>query len=114
MTLEEAKSYILKNLSFRMDSHNVVIDGLAGVLLDAAAKRREAADFLKGSRMQTSYGSPGNHPDAKFTSILYDAAWELVADGILRPGPVHYGVLNQTQSGFSLTQKGKEKFAKTG
>jgi hypothetical protein len=76
-------------------------------LLEAARRRREAAAVLAGSRSQVMYGDLGRLPEAAHTAIIYEAAWALVHEGILRPGKRAYGNLNAREDGFCLTTAGQ-------
>jgi hypothetical protein len=109
MALGEAKDYLIKSANPDIEAHDLVIDALGRTLVEAADKRRQASDLLRGSRVQYFAGSFSQLQDAPATSILYDAAWELVREGLLRPGPRFTGVLNQSPSGFCLTAAGQKR-----
>jgi len=110
--MDEAKAYILETaFRSRGDAHDVEIDGLARVLEDAALQLERAKDYARGVTYQTHYGS-GQSPAAAKTQILYDAAWELVMEGLLRPGKRHFGTLNVRESGYCLTEKGRQSISK--
>ena len=102
MTLEEARAYIIENLDLNSDSHHIEIDAIATTLL------MEANDS-RGDQTRHHPGSLSGYPDAKYTAVLYDAAWALVCEGILRPGPSCVGAPNQRCNGFCLTGLGREK-----
>lgn len=106
MNLEEAKRYLLDMTRHPGDTHDVDLEGVCRVLVEAANARREAQAVLSGSRQRTYYSS-GSGPDNKYTAVLYDAAWELVREGVLRPGPRFFGCLNERSSGFCLTSHGR-------
>lgn len=111
MTAAEARNMILEAASHPSDSHDVLIDSLARVLLGAAEQRRRSDEALKGVTTVRHYGSEGQQPEAPATAILYDTAWEMVREGLLRPGPRYFGVLNERPGGFSLTTAGKQYLA---
>jgi hypothetical protein len=108
MTIEEAKAYILESARRPGDSHDVYLENLAHNLLEAAKMRREAEEHVRGGSVRIMY-SNSDLPEAPATSVLYDAAWELVREGVLRPGPRCFGVLNERSGGFSLTAEGKRR-----
>lgn len=105
LTIEEAKQFIMTAAATPGDSHDVVLDNLARLLLEAAVTREEAEAMLRGDRSRHLYSSLGQHPLASATAVLYDAAWELVREGLLRPGIRHFGVLNERPSGFCKISK---------
>lgn len=108
MTVSEAKEYLLKSISKHNDSHDLDLDPICRSLLDAAKIRRQASEHILG-RTSITYYSSGPSEESPYTSVIYDAAWELVLEGVLRPGPIYFGVLNERKTGFSLTAAGKKK-----
>jgi hypothetical protein len=112
MTITEARAYILKHAkSSTGEAHDVEIDAIARPLEQASRQREQARAVIQGSQGQSFHGS-GCSPGARATRVLYDAAWELVGDGLLRPGYRNFGVLNERASGFCLTPKGLAEVGK--
>ena len=108
LTIEEAKSYILTKARSNTGFHLVSVSGVARELLEAANQRRKANDIMRGVRMETFYPSLGQTPEAPTTEVLYDAVWDLVRDGLLRPGPRFYESDAPDPNLFCLTKVGKD------
>ncbi len=104
MTLNDAKELIYAQLrnNERGESHDIIIDELAKLLDQAANINEQASNLRQGTQVWHS----GPSQFSSKTIVLYEAAWELVLEGILRPGKRDLSCLNERPSGMCLTMKG--------
>jgi len=90
MTIEEAKQYLLDWARTPQQgggwNYDITLNDVSTVLLDAAARRKEAQRILQqGSGLHGRVMHLGGEPEGgQHTRVLYDAVWELVREGLLR------------------------------